>query len=168
VSATGYLLRVLRLFVAALFLPPRVLRAVARHREEGAASVFRIALARALEIRRRLRDANLGLAVVTLLGLPLSCGIVAFWCQFSPSGDFLAAHPGLGNVVAVLMAATIFGGPFSTPLWAPSLVAFFLTLGFYGAKALARALRSEFAALARADDGGGTVLGRLRGGMGKK
>jgi hypothetical protein len=43
----------------------------------------------------------------------------------------------------------------------PQLVAILGTIGVFGVRTLVAALKSEFAALARVDDPGGTVLGRL-------
>ena len=72
------------------------------------------------------------------------------------------------NAAKVLaLVACIFGVPFLM-LVLPYLLAIPPTFLFYVGRAVRRALASEFSALERADQGGGTVLGRLAAGFGKK
>src|SRR5207248_20457 len=63
--------------------------------------------------------------------------------------------------------AVLLGGPFLM-LALPYVVALPVVFVYYFARALKHALAAEFAALERADQGGGTVLGRLAAGFGKK
>ena len=163
VSVAGYVFRLLRLFVAALLFPPRLARAMRRHHDEGTVSIFRLSLARAREVRRFFKERNLWTIVVLVAGIPLAVGLLLLWFRFEATLPLDAQIP---VMVAYVIASFVL--PFTTAIWFPPLVAFIATLGFYGARLAALALRSELAGLVRADEGGGTVLGRLRGGAGKK
>ncbi len=163
VSVAGYVFRLLRLFVAALLFPPRLARAMRRHHDEGAVSIFRLSLARAREVRRFFKERRLWLAVLVVTGVPLAMGLLLPWLYFMDRIPLDALLP-----VLLVFVVAYWVVPFTAPIWLPPLVAFLATLGFYAAKVAALALRSELAGLVRADEGGGTVLGRLHGGAGKK
>ena len=172
ITALGYFWRLLRLFLAALLFPPRFARAIKRHHDDGPASIFRVALARARETRQWFKAKNLWPVVVIFVGIPLAMGLIAggLWLLDAVLSSREPRSSGaLFALILFLLTVGPFVAAFTTAIWVPPLVAFFLTLGFYAAKVLALALRSELAGLTRADEGGGTVLGRLRaGGGGKK
>lgn len=159
VTAAGYVLRLARLALAAVLFPPRAVRALRSNEAESAASVYR----RAAEASRgiyRATNANSSRQgwIVLGLGVPLSYAVLGL----------VFGLPRHGTNAEVLRAfAVLLGVPFLL-LVLPYLLAVPVVFTFFFAKAVKRALESEFAALERADQGGGTVLGRLRLGLGGK
>jgi hypothetical protein len=166
VSAAGYVLQIGRLLVAAALFPPRIARAI-RDVDEGEGLV---------QIWKRARKATsfvvadeggnepvanykLGLYVVytlssyalVLLTLSRLMRNFSFWARTSTW-----ASPILGLLFITM--------PIALP-WALALPT---TLAFFTLRAVALAFKNELAALTRADEGGGSVIGRLRSGFGGK
>ncbi|HZU96641.1 MAG TPA: hypothetical protein VFF73_08125 [Planctomycetota bacterium] len=163
VTAAGFVLRLLRLGLAAVLFPPRAVRALRRYEEETPATIYRSALGAARRVYSFTnRDGGIQSVLVLLLGVPLSY-LVLF-------GIFKEAinEGTLGGVSsAVLIPAILFGIPFLM-LVLPYLLAIPPAFAFFLVQAANRALAAELSALGRADQGGGTVLGRLAAGFGKK
>lgn len=157
-TTVGFLLRVARLLLAALLLPPRALRAVRRAERAGA---FWPAYARARRIyASQNRDGGVQAGWVLLAGVPLSYLLVAAFVRLRGRG----IEPNDGSIWWVI--ALIAGVPFAM-LALPALVALGALLLWYGARAVAAGLRDEVGVLER-QDGGETVLQRLARGLGKK
>jgi hypothetical protein len=161
ISAAGYVWKLLRLFLAALLFPPRIARAMKRHHDEGAVSIFRLSLARARQVREWCKANNAWSAVAFFSCIPVAVVELLL---------FLKLERTFGNNPVPFFAFMIIyvASPFLAGVWLPPVAAFLGMLGFYAAKLLALGLRSELAGLIRADEGGGSVLGRLRSGAGKK
>jgi hypothetical protein len=164
VSAAGWFLRMARLAVAAVLFPPKIARAIRQADGEGFAAIYRKAVARARVVGVSTNDdenspakmnAHLAFAILLLVvvGTVLVSGVNPAWTR---KADTVAGR-------LTLLAAFIV-----VPVTLPWVVALPLTLGFYTLRAVATAFKSELAALARADEGGGSVLGRLRAGFGQK
>ncbi len=165
ISAAGYAFKVFRLFLAALLFPPRIARAMKRHHDESTVSIFRLSLARARAVRQWCKEKRIWPLVSFFAGIPVAVLVLVVFLA-------LRDHVGLDRErlswLFLLFLAVYFPTPFLTSVWLPPVAAFFATLTFSVAKLLALGLRSELAGLIRADEGGGSVLGRLRGGAGKK
>ncbi len=150
VSVAGFLLRVVRLAVAALLFSPRVLRTVVDPRRAETRSVIRQAL-------------SVGWSVS-----PFSERI--------ENGTFKMSLYLAGAVPSVLLAAILYDRynmkPGMVVMWSmpliPIVAGTILALAFLSLKAFASVLRGELANLGRVDEGGDTVLGRLRAGPPKK
>jgi hypothetical protein len=165
VSATGYLLKLVRLLVVALLFPPRVARAVREHSDANFSTILGHALARARDIRVRAKS-SIGIWAATLffLGVPLSSTIVVAWVIFQKRLIGIPWH-GDGDAALGFLAACVicFCSPYLIPV-----AAFFFAAMFFGMKPLFAAFKSELGALSRAENPEGTVLGRLRRGGDKK
>ncbi|MBI3726288.1 hypothetical protein HY251_20375 [bacterium] len=159
VSATGYVFRLARLFLAAVLFPPRLARAIRNTESKSFVSNYQLALAKAREVHASWNlNSTAQMGLVFLLGVPISYVIpgLAIWLWRAEQ-----------HVPAPLFLCWALVVPFVALLF-PFLVALPLTLGFYTAKTIARAFEAELGALGRADEGGTTVIGRLRLGLGKK
>src|SRR5579883_397187 len=171
-SAAGYLLRLARLAVAAALFPPRVARAFTSSERESFRAVY----------RRAVRFSNLfaasndpaenpprKMALYVLVSFPLALTLTLTFIRLvvvprprhfvDAIGAFLA-HDWAVVKFYFLVAGLTFVLPriFALP---PAVL-------YYTYRSIAEVLRGELAALARADAGGGTVLGRLMAGFGKK
>ena len=143
VSAAGYALRLVRLLVAAILFPPRVVRAL-RQRAAGETTVWRQGAAMALSYPIPLFAGGAFLALVLAVVSLYYTQRVRHWSE---------------QWVFAIVPLSVMVTPF--------LFALGLGVGLVSLQTLAAVLRSEFAALARADDGGATVLGRLAKGTRK-
>jgi hypothetical protein len=162
VTAAGFVLRLLRLGLAAVLFPPRAVRALRRYEEETPATIYRSALRAARRVYSFTnRDGGRQSFFVLLLGVPLSYLVLyGIFREGIRRGT-------LDSVDAVVMLVCVFGIPFLM-LVLPYLLAIPPAFAFCLVQAANRALASELSALGRADQGGGTVLGRLAAGFGKK
>ncbi len=153
VTAAGWLLRMARLGLAALLFPPRAVRAL----RSGAAGDD--AAGRALQVSRRvfalLNSTPLQMALV-LVGAPVSLeylqarGVVHLsWFDVVPALALVITLPAVALAIPYLVVPPV-------------------AIALYALGAARRALAGEVSALERADAGGGTVLGRLQAGAGKK
>ncbi|MBX3470647.1 MAG: hypothetical protein KF878_27585 [Planctomycetes bacterium] len=162
VTRTALLVRLVRLLVAAVLFPPRMLEAL-RQEGEGVAAVHRALREDAdrahhfmwdSHLPGRSEEARFWLSMSKLLMLGAAYGLV-YWVTVAWS--LLPSRAGLvlGLIVAVPVAFTL---AFYFGTWPAAL-------GLHWARAV---LAGEFEALARAA-GGGTVLDRMRapGGKGK-
>jgi len=163
VSAAGYFVRLGRLGLAALLFPPKIARALRKAEGEGFAAIYRKAV-----------------AATRMVGVSTD--------ENTNSQAKMAIHVGLSIAVIVTVAALAFSTPwisrwlttgsnafwglvpifFFVPIALPWIVALPLALAFFTLRAVAIAFKTELAQLGRADEGGGTVLGRLAAGFGKK
>lgn len=157
-TALGWALRFVRLALAALLFPPRVLRAVRLAERDG---VFWRAQRRARWIyAAQNRNGSVQTGWVLCLGIPLS--YLLLWSfGFIPDPRAIKI-PG----APFLMMAIVLAGPFLI-LVLPYLAASAALAGWYGVRAFVAGLRGELAALERGDLGE-TVLARLTRGAGKK
>jgi hypothetical protein len=160
VTAAGFALRIAKLLLAAALFPPRAVRALRSNETESALSVYRRAVAASKRVYLWTNaNGRRQQAVVLLAGVPLSYLVLAAFGFFHvPYRDDLNFPVFFGIIFSV---------PFLM-LAIPYLVAVPVVFTFFFALAMKRALEAEFAALERADQGGGTVLGRLRLGIGGK
>ena len=153
VSAAGYFVRLAKLVLAALLFPPRLARRIVASREPGAASPLSLAHAATkgvLPSRDQSKNGPLKFFVhLTLVG-------VALWTlMLFESREWLVRFSAGTQTVARV------GWIVGVAFFLPYVLAFVPTLVFY-------VLRSELAALLRADVERATVLTRLREGKGKK
>ncbi len=170
VSAAGFVLRILRLVLAAIVFPPRLIRAIASdERSEQRQSIWARSLryAKLLDPRSARGVHAVVCFVLYLIALGpviaiggLTCVGLAMLAQklFDDPPIFLVVAGGLAGLVVTVAAA----------VFAPVPFGFLLALGYYFMWFVASVLRSEFALLGRVDQGGATVLGRMRAGGGKK
>ena len=149
VSAVGWLLRLVRLVVATVLFPPRALSAL---REREGKSLFRVLL-EAFNLRKILtQDRGLvQLIFMTFAGI--------FASGFAVAGTFRLVERWPGFEIPIILAVVILS---------PLAIVTLFGLIYEAGALVASALRGELAALERADAGGGSVLGRLRRGDGKK
>ncbi len=167
VSAAGWALRLLRLAVAALLLPPRVVRAVVRHRDESFRTIFGHALARAREVGRRWRDS--WPLVLVLAAVPVTFTLVPLYPVLFDFRSPRPTNPVLLFVEMAWIGFWILALPMLTPVWVPPLVAFVVALGLQAARGCAAVLRAEVGALMGHDVRGvDTPLARLERGGGAK
>ncbi len=162
VSAAGFAVRIAKLLVAAALFPPRAVRALRRVETESAVSVYW----RSVQASRRVYSwTNAGggrqAFFVLVLGIPLS------YAALIPLVMRINSSRSDDGWLVLGLFATIFLVPF-TMLVIPYLLAIPVVFVVTFLGAIKRALESEFSALERADQGGGTVLGRLASGFGKK
>lgn len=143
VSALGYLVRCMRLLLAALLFPRRLARALRATERAGVTSIFRRALDAAWVLVPSSDASKNGPGKFML--------------------HLLSAVPALYLVFVLAERADQSGSPaafvLATPivymglmLFAPFLLALVATTGFYALRALALAFRSELAAFGRQDD----------------
>ncbi len=159
VTATGFALRLARLLLAAALFPPRAVRAIRNNETESALSIYRRAVAASKRVYLWTNaNGQRQQTIVLLAGVPLSYLLLA------ALGYFDGMHTDRDLPIFLVVAFTV---PFLM-LAIPYLVAIPVVFTFFFALAMKRALESEFSALERADQGGGTVLGRLRLGLGSK
>ncbi|MBI3726289.1 hypothetical protein HY251_20380 [bacterium] len=175
VTAAGYLLRVARLFLAALLFPPRVARALKTYEGEGilkaawkeAAKITRGALP-TLSKPMDLERWQLGLlycvplASVSGLAYSIRAAMGAFRAPWNDVPPYMNRYE--NPWLWVSLAGTFLSLPFLLPL----IIFLCVSGAFSMLKGLANVLKGELAALVRADEGGTTVIGRLRLGLGKK
>jgi hypothetical protein len=160
VTAAGFALRLAKLLLAAALFPPRAVRALRSNETESALSVYRRAVAASKRVYLWTNaNGRRQQMIVLLAGIPLSYLVLAalgfFRVQYRDDLNF------------PVFFAVVFSVPFFM-LALPYLVAIPVVFTFFFALAMKRALEAEFSALERADQGGGTVLGRLRLGLGAK
>lgn len=138
VSSLGYLLRLLSLLVTAILLPPRVVHAVHELEDEGVAGIYHRARALAqpffLSVCEPAENSALKLFLYVSAALPLA-GLGTY---LIPLLDPTLQIGGFLLMPILVLLATFLG---------PSLIAFGATLACCVAWSLARALRSELAAL---------------------
>ncbi len=159
VTATGFALRLARLLLAAALFPPRAVRAIRSNETESAISIYRRAVTASRSVYRWTNaNGQRQSKIVLILGVPLSYLLLA-------ALGYFGEYPGEPNLL--FMFSILLGVPFLM-LALPYLLAIPVVFTFYFALAMKRALEAEFSALERADQGGGTVLGRLRLGIGSK
>ncbi len=165
VSAAGYSLRLARLALAAVLFPPRVARAITSSERESFREIY----------RRAVRFSN-GIAasadptenpprkmLVYLLGsCPISLAL-ALW--LIPRLTKVTIEQFFDRDLSHLY---FFGLVFGFTVIMPRVFALGPALVYYTYRSVAEVLKSEVAALARGDQGGGSVLGRLAAGFGKK
>ncbi|HZU96640.1 MAG TPA: hypothetical protein VFF73_08120 [Planctomycetota bacterium] len=161
VTAAGFVLRLLRLGLAAVLFPPRAVRALRLSEEESTAAIYRRALGAARRVDAFANERTGGqLVLAVMLGVPLSYAIV-----FGLLWEWIDQLP-FGAAMVLILAGLLAIPRFMLIL--PYVLAIPPTFVFFLAQAAKRALAAEFSALDRADRGGGTVLGRLAAGFGKK
>jgi hypothetical protein len=166
VSAAGYSLRLARLALAAVLFPPRVARAITSSERESFLAVY----------RRAVRFSN-GIAVsadplenpprkmlLYLLGSFPVALVLTVWLITTFTELTLAQFFFKNSRAGFYVFGLLFGLTFVMP----RIFALGPALVYYTYRSVAEVLRSEVAALARGDQGGGTVLGRLAAGFGKK
>jgi hypothetical protein len=164
VTAAGYLLRLSRLAVAAALFPPRMARALRDHGSEEFTSVYRRAVRKAIGWHGVANGNSTRQFVVTLvIGLPIALIALVADVALEFPELLLKSESALG----LRVVAFLYGIPFSL-LALPFLVALPIALAVYSVQAIATIFMNELAALTRADEGGGSVLGRLRAGLGGK
>jgi hypothetical protein len=171
ISLAGYFWKLLRLVLAALLLPPRVLRAVAR--DDALTAGERASLAtRALDYAKRLdprhvkREDMLVCAALYAVTLP---ALIALLIGSADAIDSLAKGAAAETRTAVAFVLRgLFLAYLGVAVFMPIPLGFLLALGFNATKFLARVFRAEIASLGRADAGGVTVIARLRAGAGRK
>jgi hypothetical protein len=202
VSVGGYVTRLMRLFVAALLFPPRVVKTLgvdpdrrfrsAWRSSVASATVFPDFLARGVRPLRRwrggpaARDEILPVVFVACLSLLAFFPAVLVACRLDPQYAAYAAIEARNSAQGLRTPMMFWPDPGaiafkSLLLWVAFavlivialrivsfLVVFLLALCFYASGAARLTLKSEFAALARADNPESTVLGRLRRGSGEK
>jgi hypothetical protein len=170
VSATGYILRLARLGVAALLFPPRVARAITSSERESFLAIYRKAArwTNRIAVSPDSREnPPWKMALYVFVSMPIAFALViAFIHVVTP------------ETRSAFSLEVFFRRPWGfAAFWAlttgiafvlPRLVALPPALALYTYRAVAEVLKSELAALARGDAGGGTVLGRLAAGFGKK
>lgn len=167
VSAAGLALRWVRLLVAALLLPPRVVRAVVRHQNESFQTTFWHALARAREVGRGWRDR--WPLVLVLAAVPVCLATVPFYPVLFDFQSPRPTNPVLSGVKTVWVMFWTLGLPMLTPVWVPPLVAFVVALGLQVARGCVGVLQAEVGALMGLDvRGAATPLARLERGEGAK
>jgi hypothetical protein len=176
VSAAGYLWKLARVLLAALIFPPRLVRALAQDErtESERKSLGKRSLAYAALLNPMTASGvNALVCFLLYLGaLPAVFSVYLWiitpllkhpppWTEQAPWAHATDdSHEGLAfliGAIAVLIAVFL-----------PVPVGFLLALGFNVMKLVSHVLRGEVASLGRADEGGTTVLGRLRSGEGKK
>ncbi len=162
VSAAGYFVRLGRLGLAALLFPPRIARALRKAEGEGFRAIYRRAVRATRWVGVSTDETtnsqakmaiHIGLSIAVVLGVGAIAGTSPWLARW------LTTH-GTFWVLAPLF--------FVLPLLIPWIVALPATLAFFTLRAVAIAFKTELAQLGRADEGGGTVLGRLAAGFGKK
>ncbi len=159
VSAAGWIIRLTKLIVAAALFPPRAVKALRKNEMESAASVYRRAVAASRGIYvwtnegtgRQLWFVGAGVILSYIVAVPIMMSVPMYR---------------LNDAIGYSLIP-IFGLPFFM-LVLPYLVALPFVFALTFGRALKRVLEAEFAALERADQGGGTVLGRLAAGFGAK
>ncbi len=170
VSVTGFIFKLVRLAVAALVFPPRLVRAI-RHEERHGRSLLARALheARRFDPRRAKGGDAADVVVVYVLALPASLVGAANFALFAVYGSLWrvvrdsAPSYGLCGTASFVMALMI---PFATlaAAFAPAILGFLLALVLNSVRLFARVLRAEIAALGRSDAAGDSILGRLHRG----
>jgi hypothetical protein len=162
VTASGYILRIARLAVAAALFTPKIAQAIRRTESEGFLSIYRRA-AKATKLVGVSNDPEENKPYKMAIHVGLSFGMVATAIVLSGvSREFSNWLDATGNRILIFLALV------AIPIGLPWALALPPTLVFFTFRALAVAFKSELAALLRADEGGGSVLGRLRAGGGKK
>jgi hypothetical protein len=143
VSLAGYLARMLRMLVAALLFPPRLAKAL-RRQASGETTFWRDV---ALMVRSHV--------IALFSAAAFLSAVSAFsWMWWAPRHH--VSWDGVGDGIAACVCIT------------PCLFTGALAATAVALRVLGSVLRSEVSALARADDPGNTVLGRLREGGGNK
>jgi len=163
VTRTGYVLRLVRLLVAAAFFPRRVVRAIDAY-EEPAPGVRGVVPRRGLSLILARTTESLRLLAP---GESLSNAVVfvAVSCLLVTSLAFSHAnHSTLESSEDVFLGHLALVGWTAGALFGLVLAS---VVGFHLLRVLGHVLESEVGALRRADEGA-TVLGRLRRGDGKK
>ena len=161
--------RLARLAVAAVLFPPRLIKAIANDErtESERKSLAKRSLAYAALLDPRTAK---GINAVVCFALYL-CGLPAVLFVFTAIIARLRPDRSPGHYTPDDNEAIIFalgGVAVAVAVFMPVPIGFALALGFNFMKLVAHVLRGEVASLGRADEGGTTVLGRLRSGAGKK
>lgn len=165
VSVAGYLLRILRLILAAILFPPRIVQAIQKHEDAPLRTIYESARRYAGRIDPRTARGGDAFVCFVLYLIGLGPVLAASFFGILALAPFLEGIPLWGILALGLVALVV---TVSCAIFLPVPVSLVLAMGFHGLRLAARALRAEVSALARADAGGGTVLGRLRLGLGKK
>lgn len=152
VSTAGYLVRLLKLALAALLFPPRLARRMVEAREPGAASPLARAHGAASTVLVSLDDTQNGLGKLALSVLAAAAAV--------PLLVVLEKRDWVGRYAEGWQMVLRLGVVFACALLGPYLLLLVPTL-------LYLVLRSELGALLRADVERATVLTRLREGQGK-
>jgi hypothetical protein len=145
VSAAGWVIKMVRLILAGVLLPRRLARAIRKTEGVGFGTILKDAFSRARGVGR-------------ILGLCACVLVVVF------SLVWRLAHGRFDIFEVDRWESTAFSWAF----WTPMIAVFLGSVIFYVCKAVGIALKSELAALARADDPESTPLGRLHRGSSEK
>jgi hypothetical protein len=141
VSALGYVVRLLRLALAALLFPPRVARALITTEGAGVVSIFRQALTVAWVIVPSSDASKNGPGKFMLHLLSAVPAVYLVWAILEHTSQG-------GPAELVLLIPVVFIG---LMIFAPFLLALVATISFYGLRGLALAFRGELAAFGRQD-----------------
>src|SRR5581483_9870736 len=160
--------KLMRLMIAALVFPPRLVRAIRNDERQHRALVARsLEEARRLDPRHAKGGDAIGALLVYLIALPASLLAVfhiALYVVYGQLGLVVrdsAPWYGLSGTVSII-AAILSPFGFLAAAFAPVLVGFAIALGFNFMAFVSRVFRAELAALDRAGNPESTVLGRLR------
>jgi hypothetical protein len=174
VSAAGYVLKLARLLLAAVLFPSRLVRKIGEEERRGR-SLWQRSLeeARRLDPRRAKGADAVGVLVVYVPalggGMVLSM-YVALCAVYGVEGARALPdwHVPLQDHIVQLLTVLVFAVTVIAAALIPLLIGVVLALGLNFMRLLGRVFLAEVSAMARADQGGTTVLGRLRSGEGKK
>lgn len=159
VSLLGWGVRLLRLLVAALLFPPRLVRAVRAQQGEALGGTLRRAWSIAVRVLPSFDERRNGPLKLVMYMLTTGPVCVGFILGLRWLGLLEQGHPA--------WALLVFGAMLASAIFAPVPLALLLVLAFLLVRALAAALAGEVSALVRAEEPGGLVA-RLARGAGKK